>query len=76
LEYAEFFDSEVLIPPRGKHYRRDRHCDDVIIFPADQKEPLKAMDLVVKGMLILQVILLFINNSSSTRIAFGIFSIY
>ena len=55
LQYEEFLDSDILIPAKGKRFRRDRHCEDVLIFPADQKEPLKCLQLVVHKYLILQV---------------------
>ena len=53
--YIEFIDNEVFIPYHGKYFRRDRHCEDVLVFSADQKDVLKVIDVVVEGKLILQV---------------------
>lgn len=55
LGYDEFVDPDIFMPNHGKVYRRDRHCEDVLIFPADQKDILKVLDPVIEGKLILQV---------------------
>ncbi|CAK8684526.1 unnamed protein product [Clavelina lepadiformis] len=52
--YVEFSDPRILMPPRGKCFRLDQHCDDVILFPSDQKEALKCLEIVENGGLVLQ----------------------
>uniref|UniRef100_F6RXF3 SAM-dependent MTase RsmB/NOP-type domain-containing protein n=1 Tax=Ciona intestinalis TaxID=7719 RepID=F6RXF3_CIOIN len=52
IEYLE--SSEMVVPPRGKFFHRDQHCEDVILFPSDQKEALKCLDIVEDNDLILQ----------------------
>jgi len=54
-EYTEFNEPDMLMASRGTFYRLDAHCDDVILFPSDQKEALKCLDVVRKGYLVLQV---------------------
>ncbi|XP_039265511.2 putative methyltransferase NSUN7 isoform X1 [Styela clava] len=45
---------ENLLPLRGKYFHRDSHCEDVVLFPWDQKEALKSLEIVSDGLLILQ----------------------
>lgn len=47
---------ENMLPLRGKYFHRDCHCEDVLLFPWDQKEELKSLDVVHQGSLVLQVI--------------------
>lgn len=55
LGYSELCGKqENLLPLKGKYFFRDSHCDDVLLFPWDQKEALKALDLVKEGQLVLQ----------------------
>nr|CAB3264460.1 putative methyltransferase NSUN7 [Phallusia mammillata] len=49
--YVEVTDE---LPPRGKFYKVDTHCEDVLSFPRDQKEVLKHLDIHSKGMIVLQ----------------------
>lgn len=54
--YAQVSSEENLINLRGKHFTKDNHCEDVILFPSDQKEHLKSLNVVLNGHMVLQVI--------------------
>jgi len=54
MGFEEFSGSQQLIPKRGKIFRKDDHCEGVMMIPRDQVDILNTCELVEDGLIVLQ----------------------
>lgn len=76
MGFEEFSGSQQLIPKRGKIFRKDDHCEGVMMIPRDQVDILNTCELVEDGLIVLQVCIFDIftkNNYSSTDLSIRFF---